>query len=470
MMSTTVEELERWMSLPSETEHIEFKEAKNQFDSTKLLKYCVALANEGGGRLILGVTDQRPRRVVGSQAFPNLEEVTARILDKLKVRVEVETVAHPQGRVVVFHVPTRPPSTPMHLDGQYFMRAGEELVAMTPDKLRRIIEEGKADFLSQTAAAGLSADDVVRLLDTQGYFDLIKLPYPAERGAVLERFASERLISPREGLYDITNLGALLFAKNLDEFDGLARKAPRVIVYTGKGKLSTRSDQFVSKGYAVGFETLISYVNAQLPSNEVIGRALRETTRMFPELAVRELIANALIHQDLTETGTSVAIELYSDRLEIASPGQPTIRTERFIDGYRSRNERLADLMRRLRICEEKGSGIDKVIDSVEHFQLPAPDFRVSETHTTVVLFGQKSFDEMDRNDKVRACYQHCCLRYVSGEKMTNQSLRERFKLGEGKADQVSRIIRETVNAGQIKSDDPASASKRYSKYVPFWA
>jgi ATP-dependent DNA helicase RecG len=469
-MNTTAEELERWMSLPSETEHVEFKEAKNQYDNTKLLKYCVALANEGGGRLILGVTDERPRQVVGTQAFLNVEQIKARLLETLQMRVEVETVAHPQGRVLVFHVPSRPIGTPLHLDGQYLMRAGEQLVPMTADKLRRIFDEGKADFLSQTASAGLSADAVVRLLDTQGYFDLVKMPYPAERRAVLERFKDERLIRSREGLYDITNLGALLFAKNLDDFDGLARKAPRVIVYSGKGKLSTRSDQFVSKGYAVGFETLISYVNAQLPSNEVIGRALRETTRMFPEIAVRELIANALIHQDLTETGTSVVIELYSDRLEVASPGQPSIRTERFIDGYRSRNERLADLMRRLRICEEKGSGIDKVIDSVEQFQLPAPDFRVSETHTTVVLFGQKAFDEMDRNDKVRACYQHCCLRYVSGEKMTNQSLRERFKLGGGKADQVSRIIREAVNAGQIKPDDPENASKRYSKYVPFWA
>lgn len=299
-MNTTVEELERWISLPSETEHIEFKEAKNQQDSTKLFRYCVALANEGGGRLILGVTDKRPRRVVGSQAFLNVEEIKARLLETLKMRVEVEAVAHPHGRVLVFHVPPRPVGTPLHLDGQYLMRAGEQLVPMTADKLRRIFDEGKGDFLSQTAASGLSADDVVRLLDTQGYFDLIKLPYPTERGAVLERFAGERLISPREGLYDITNLGALLFAKNLDEFDGLTRKAPRVIVYTGKGKLSTRSDQFVPKGYAVGFDTLIRYVNAQLPSNEIIGRAFRETARMFPEIAVRELVANALIHQDFT--------------------------------------------------------------------------------------------------------------------------------------------------------------------------
>src|SRR5438270_13182625 len=105
-MNTTVEELERWMLLPSETEHFEFKEAKNQLDSTKLFRYCMALANEGGGRLILGVTDKRPRRVVGSQAFPNLEEVKGRLLDKLQIRVEVEAVAHPQGRVLVFHLPS----------------------------------------------------------------------------------------------------------------------------------------------------------------------------------------------------------------------------------------------------------------------------------------------------------------------------------------------------------------------------
>jgi len=336
-MITTVEELERWLLLPSETEHIEFKEAKNGYDTTDLYRYCVALANEGGGKLILGITDKRPRKVVGSQAFRNPEDIKAKLLDKLRVRVEVEIVTHPQGRVLVFHVPPRSLGMPLHLDGVYLMRTGERLVPMTADKLRRIFDEGKADFLSQIVRSGLSADEVVSLLDTQGYFDLIKLPYPAERGAVLERFASEKLIQVREGLYEITNLGALLFAKDLDDFDGLARKAPRVIVYSGKSKLATRSDQFIPKGYAVGFETLIRYVNAQLPSNEIIGRALRETTRMFPEIAVRELIANALIHQDFTETGTSVVIELYSDRLELTSPGLPFIKPERFIDEYKNR-------------------------------------------------------------------------------------------------------------------------------------
>jgi ATP-dependent DNA helicase RecG len=126
--------------------------------------------------------------------------------------------------------------------------------------------------------------------------------------------------------------------------------------------------------------------------------------------------------------------------------------------------------MRRLGICEEKGSGVDKVIQAAEVFQLPAPDFRVGERRTSVVLFGHKDFEDMDRNDRIRATYQHCCLRYVMNEKMTNQSLRERFRLSEKKTESASRVIRETVEAGKIKLSDPEQTSLRYRSYVPFWA
>lgn len=190
---------------------------------------------------------------------------------------------------------------------------------------------------------------------------------------------------------------------------------------------------------------------------------------MFPELAIRELVANALIHQDFGQRGTSVVIEIYPDRLEVTSPGKPFISPKRFIDGYQSRNERLADVMRRLRVCEEKGSGIDKVVDAAEAFQLPAPDFRVGEMQTIALIFAHKDFDAMDRDDRIRACYQHCCLRYVMNQRMTNTSLRDRFGLPEIKSNVVSNIIRDAVEEGQIKLGDTNSKSKRYAKYVPFW-
>lgn len=191
---------------------------------------------------------------------------------------------------------------------------------------------------------------------------------------------------------------------------------------------------------------------------------------MYPLIAIRELIANALIHQDLDASGATVMVEIYTDRIEISNPGQPGVQPERFIDEYRCRNEPLADLMRRFGICEEKGSGIDKVVHAVEELHLPAPEFRVDNVRTTCVLHGARAFAEMSRDDRVRACYQHCCLRYVSNEPMTNRSLRERFGLIEEQAPLASQVIAATQAAGQIKLDGTVAHSKRYARYVPYWA
>jgi ATP-dependent DNA helicase RecG len=469
-MNTTPAQIDLWRSSPSEHQRLEFKEAKTQFDNHKLYKYCVALANEGGGRLLLGVADKPPRPVVGTSAFNNPVEMAAKLFQAVGFRVDIEEVLHPDGRVLVFHIPSRPRGTAYHLDGAYLMRSGEELVPMSEDQLRRIFAEGEPDWLSQPALTDCRDDQVVQLLDTQSYFDLLNLPYPVNRAGVLERFAGEQLLELQGSGWSISRLAAILFAKRLEQFDSLARKAPRVIVYEGKSKLQTRLDKPGARGYAAGFASLLEFINGLIPANEIIEQALRREVKMFPEVAVRELVANALIHQDFTEVGASVMIEIYADRMEISNPGAPSIPPDRFIDGYQSRNEHMADLMRRLRICEEKGSGVDKVIRAVEAFQLPAPDFRVGVRRTSALLFAYVDFEEMDRNDRIRACYQHCCLRYVMNEKMTNQSLRERFKLPEKKTESVSRVIRDAVEAGQIKLADPHQTSMRYRSYLPFWA
>ncbi len=469
-MTTTPQQIDALLTVRSETERLEFKTAENNFHFEELVDYCVALANEGGGRMVLGITDKLPRRVVGTKAFDVPERTVAGLHDRLHLKVTFEEVAHPDGRVLVFHVPSRPVGQPLHYKGRYLMRAGEELVPMSPDQLKRIMTEGEPSWLSQPAMIDCDDDKVVQLLDTQSYFDLLQLPYPVNRAGVLERFESEKLIAREDVGWTITNLGAILFSKKLEQFDRLARKAARVIVYEGTNKLKTKLDKSGAKGYAVGFQDLVEFINGLVPSNEVIEQALRREVKMFPEIAVRELVANALIHQDFTESGTSVMIEIYDDRMEISNPGKSFIPPDRFIDEYQSRNERLADLMRRLGICEEKGSGIDKVVHSAEVYQLPAPDFRVGERRTSALLFAHIDFDAMDRSDRIRACYQHCCLRYVMNEKMTNQSLRERFKLKEDKVATVSQIIAATVDVGKIKPADPAQTSTRYRNYVPFWA
>lgn len=287
---------------------------------------------------------------------------------------------------------------------------------------------------------------------------------------MIERLEHERLIDEVSGTYSMRRIGAVLLAKRLDEFPDLERKVARVVVYTGTSKLETKLDRPGVKGYAVGFQGLVRFIMTQLPQNEVIREALREEVKLAPEPAIRELVANALIHQDSTVGGASAMFEIYTDRVDISNPGEPVVPVERFIDGYQSRNERLAGLMRRMGICEEKSSGIDRVVSIAERYQLPAPDFRVGHRRTVVTIYGPKDFDQMDREDRIRACYQHCALKWVMGQRMTNQPLRVRFNLPEAKSAIVSQVIGLSVEAGWVKPDEKVGSSRKFARYLPFWA
>lgn len=162
-------------------------------------------------------------------------------------------------------------------------------------------------------------------------------------------------------------------------------------------------------------------------------------------------------------------VEIFDGRVEITNPGEPLVDTQRFLDTPpKSRNETLASLMRRFGICEERGSGIDKVVSEIELYQLPAPLFEVPEGFTRTVLFAHKPFTRMNKNDRQRACYLHACLKYITGDYLTNASLRERFGIEAKNKASVSRYIREAMETGLIKPDDESS-SRRWMRYVPFW-
>jgi len=207
-----------------------------------------------------------------------------------------------------------------------------------------------------------------------------------------------------------------------------------------------------------------------LPVKEVIEQALRKSVPMFPELAVRELVANALIHQDFFVTGAGPMVEIFEDRVEITNPGAPLVDTQRFVDTPpKSRNEALASLMRRIGICEERGSGWDKVVLQTEVYQLPAPLPEATDDHTRVVLFAPRPLSRMDKADRLRAVYLHASLRYVNREHMTNSSVRERFGIEPQNIAAASRLIREAVEAGLIVPYDPDAAPK-LMRYLPAWA
>lgn len=330
----------------------------------------------------------------------------------------------------------------------------------------------RTPFENMIAMENVAGDFVLRELDFAAYFDLLSLDLPSDKERIWEALKEDGMISMHEtGNFNITNLGAILLAKRLSDFPSLTRKAVRVIKYEGTDRISAASkEQVGGKGYANGFEGLIDYINNLLPNNEVLGKALRKVVPMYPELAVRELIANAIIHQNFFMQGTSPLIEIFTDRLEITNPGTPLIDVARFVDHPPvSRNEKLASFMRRIGICEERGSGYDKVVFSTELYQLPAPEIEIYNDHTKVILYAHKEFAKMSKEDRCRACYLHACLKRVNRDVMTNASLRERFKVDAKNSSMISRLLNETCAMGLIKIS-PDSTSDKNRKYLPYWA
>lgn len=469
--------------LPAETSWFEFKcnnkEPGMIGRTVSALSNAARLADQHFAYIVWGIEDGS-HRVVGTSFQPSKEvsqghppEFWLAQRPKPSISLKFQNVRHGDADLILLEIPAAT-TGPIEFDGSAYVRIGSATPHLSDhpsrlhalwDKLRPYIwETGIADpFVTQ--------DEITSKLDYPAYFELTAQPLPTNLDGIIERLSGDRLISKDVGgRWNITNLGAILFAKRLDAFEPrLARKGVRFVAYSGKNRAdSVGQRQDGQRGYASGFARLIDFIGASLPRNEHIDKAFRVEAPVFPDIMLRESIANALIHQDMTITGAGPLIELFSDRLEVTNPGTPLIQPERFIDfAPRSRNESLASLMRRMHICEEQGTGIDKIVAAVELFQLPPPDFRVEENATRVVLYAPRRFAEMTVDERVRACYQHAVLKYVSGERMRNSTLRERFGIEAKNAAQVSQVIRLAIQNQLIRVADP---ERPQSAYVPIWA
>ncbi|HXB74900.1 MAG TPA: ATP-binding protein [Candidatus Acidoferrales bacterium] len=470
--------------LPSETEWVEFK--LNDYRPEGIGEYISALSNAAAlhskkfAFIVWGVQDQT-HKIMGTSFKPRKEKVGNEELENWlahnlnpRINFTIHEFECEMRRIVLFEIPACNYAPVRWKDTEYIR------VGTYTKKLKDHVEKERAlwsrlsgtSFETGVARADLVAEEVLAVLDYPTYFEMTGQRVPTTKSAILDRLDRDHIIEHTgRGRWDITNLGALLFARKLSDFGALNRKAVRVIVYKGGDRTTTVKERVNSKGYAAGFEDLLDYINDQLPRSEEIQAALRRDVRIYPEIAIRELVANATIHQDLWLRGSSATVEIFSDRIEITNPGRPLIDTLRFIDEPpQSRNEALAAFMRRLNICEERGSGIDKVISEIELYQLPPPMFQATEHHTTAILFAPRKLAAMEWEDKVRACYQHACLRFVCREVMTNASLRARFGIDETNAAIASRIIARTIKAGFVRAKDPTSSSRKHTAYVPFWA
>ena len=470
--------------LPTETQWLEFKH--NNYTPDMIGKDISALANSASlyekscAYMLWGIDDET-HEIVGTdydlqtlkKGNQELENWLRSLLSK-NADFEFHTVQMAEEKRVGVLIIYKATNQTVMFDKVDYIRVGSytkrlsEYPAMQAqlwDKIRN------SRFEERYAKQDLRLEDALRMLDYSVYFDNCGIIQPTDFAGVAHYMQQDEIVVRQDnGLYAITNLGAILFAKHLSEFPRLSRKAVRIVQYEGNNRLSMLKENIGNKGYAVGFEGLMKFVEALIPTQEPIVGALRENRSAYPILAIREAVANALIHQDFSISGTGPVIEIFEKRIEITNSGTPLVDVRRIIDNPpKSRNEKLASLMRRLRMCEELGSGWDKIVSSCEFAQLPAPKIELYEDSTRVVLFSEIPFSAISMEDKLLACYLHACIRQVEGEQLTNSSLRERFGLKNSSAGSISRLIKEAVSMKLIKPLD-SSTAPRYMKYIPIWA
>lgn len=468
--------------VPQELNELDWKETLSP-KNDKLSKHISAFANNpGGGYLVFGIDDKTatPKGIIKSEADLIIERLANLCRDGVNPLVTIDhSIEEFRGVSLLFIHIKESPIKPVHLIGKtiedsYIRSGGTTRKASRPEVGGLMLNSKTPCFEELHASTLKNQVQIMTLLDYATIYKLLKVPIPSNIEEIIKWLIDEKMIVAIDHTgYYITNFGALAAANNLNEFDGLTRKAIRLIKYEGKNKTAGSKEFPGSKGYAIGFEALIQYVKGLLPGSEVIKNALRVETSVYPEIALRELIANALIHQDFSIRGTGPMIEIFEDRIEISNPGRllPSKKIDRLIRTTpESRNEVLAAAFRRYNICEERGSGFEKAVRAIELYGLPPLKFVETENSFKVIMYSPRKYADMSSQERLEACYQHSVIQYFSNEGMTNASLRQRFGMHDKQVSQISRLIKEAVEAGKIKPKDPLSDSKKFPVYIPYWA
>lgn len=316
---------------------------------------------------------------------------------------------------------------------------------------------------------GIDSNQVGRLLDLDAYFRQLNRIPPQDLAEKIHYFLREGfLVASYSDTYDVTYLGALLYARDLMEFETLEAKAVRVVYYEGNSRLQTKGRDIFAEGYALCFDKINETLLSHLANPDTFHNGIRQDNYSVPAIAVREALANALMHQDLL-SGYGPLVEVFDNRVEWSNSGELHVEVNRIIDMVpAAENPKMALFLRRINIGDTSGSGVDKICLSLEREKAACPCFETSPTDTRLVIFRNKHFADMDQEEKIRAVYYHVVLKHIEREEATNASIRDRFGLGEEAIYVVTRLLSQTVAKGLIKKKE--TSGKRDTAYLPYWA
>ena len=463
--------------IPAELNELDWKSGLSA-KTDRMLQHISAFANSpGGGLLVFGVNDDGTHFTLQKEEVDNIIKLLGNIAQNnlcYSIKIEHAIIEYENDALLFIHIPEQP-DKPVYLRGRdlfnCYCRSAGQTIKMSQNQVKSLIARSQGiKFEEQLALEGQKVTDIFKLINYRKLFELLDKTVPKSSESILKSLEEYNLCTHSNNQWNITNLGAILFANDIENFPGLKERSVIVRKYAGANNLNLVFEQIGKYGYAVGFEGLVDFLILNTMSPENID-VIRKTESMYPKIAIREFVANALVHQDFALTGMPISIEIFANRLSITNPGAPLNDVNRLIDlPPHSRNELLAQTLFLLGICERRGSGIDRAIASIEEKHLPPIKFTKSEQHTRVFLYPPKKIAEMTKEEKIRACYQHACLLHESNQTITNQSVRERFEINKNNSSVASRIISDTLEAGFIKLSDADIVSRKYATYVPYYA
>ena len=461
--------------IPSELNELDWKSGLSD-KSERIAQHISAFANmKGGGILVYGVNNDGTCFSITKDEIDKIVQTLGNIAhNNLVYSIPIEhSILDYEGYSLLFVYIPEQSDKPVHLRGKdiytSYCRSAGQTVKMSRNQVKALIATSQGiTFEEQVAKGELTKEEVLDLLDYKALYRILDKNLPKSEDSIIDRLTDYKLCKQTGDYCTISNLGAVLFSKNLQNFPNLVGHEVIVRKYVGANNRQLEFEQHVTFGYAVGFEWLVDFIMRNTSTEHIDVK--RKEIPTYPRVAIREFVANALVHQDFGITGMPVTIEIFSNRLSVTNAGAPLNDINRLIDlPPQSRNEQLAQMMFTLGVCERRGSGIDRAIAAVEEMFLPPVKFTKGEQHTRVFLYPQKSLKDMTKQEKISACYQHACLVYENGDRINNKSVRERFELSKNDSSVASRIISDTLESGLIKPADIETASKKYMTYIPYY-
>ncbi len=476
------------VGFPDETEWLEFKEGNS--DPKSIGRDISALANSAAylGRdfafKLWGVEDST-HRLVGTDFDPLSKKAAGnqplsiwlRTMLSSNANYEFKTITNAGLSFVVLMIRAAQ-NQPVSFERQAYIREGSSTTLLVPGsakeaELWKKLQAGQ--FELGVAMADVGRGELEDYLDVDAYFDLLGARRPVNASTAITQLVEHELIKPQDnGRFSITNLGALLVGKRLTSFPCLRKRPIRIVRFAGRGSFEILGDVDIDKGYALGLQEAEKTIVDLLPSQEVTEGAFRRVQSVFPQRAIREFLSNEVIHQDLCDATLGPTVFIYDNRVEFSNPGVSLVPPERILNAQpKTRNPRLAGIMRQMDLCEEGGTGWDLAVAACESRHLSAPVIESSESlgTTKVVLYAPKVYAQMSKGERLDALYWHACLMYAQSESMNNQSLRERFGLDAERKNTVavSRLIKEAVERGIVR-EETEGAPDKYKRYIPGWA